>query len=205
MNTQKIIVETISADLWWGIYGLDVKTGWEDITLFDESGEKIGWLCLCTKSYLRYVLEDLIDDEREREFTDVIKRHLSGNVCNYWFCYDEIGNDDFFEVSFDAPKNEKEIKPSYIEIFHPDEGIDIETIKSAVSTFAKDFLKIENCMVEVICDVSIEESIKSFKENQKRLGNGNIDVLFTDELISELSERWKMEKEQVLDKLNVSI
>lgn len=201
---KKIIVETESLNLWWGIYGLDEKTGWEDLTLFDEYAEKILRLCLCTKSYLRSVLEDLIDDDSEREFIDVVKKHLSGNVCNYWFCYDEIGDEDFFEVSFDAPKNEKGIKPSYIEIFHPDEGIDIDTIKSAIRIFAKDFLKIEDCTVDVE-DFSLEESIESFKTHQKRFNNGNMNVLFSDELISELSERWKMKKEQVLDKLNVSI
>ncbi|MFC3158273.1 hypothetical protein SAMN05443633_110153 [Chryseobacterium arachidis] len=205
MAENKIIVRTESENLWWGIYGLNEKTGWEDLTLFDESHEKIGRLCLCTKSYLRAVLEDLVDDENEIEFRDIVQRHLSGEVCNYWFCYDEREDEDFFEVDFEAPKNEKGVKPSYIEIFHPDEGIGIDTIQSAVNTFAKDFLHIDHSTVEVVCDVPLEEAVKSFKVHQERFGDGDINVLFSDKVITELSVLWKMEKEQVLDKLKVSI
>ncbi|GEN71521.1 MULTISPECIES: hypothetical protein [Chryseobacterium] len=201
MDAKKIIVKTESSNLWWGIYGLCDKAGWEDLELFYESGERIGAVCLNTKGYLR----NLSNKESEKEFFDAVQKYLSDNACHYWFYYDEPEDEDFQEVSYDAPKNEKGVKPRFIDIWHPDEEIDLRTIETAVGSFAKNILEIENCTVEVVDDEPFEEAIKSFKIHQERFGGDDVKIRFSDELILELSERWKMEKEKILEKLNSSI
>jgi len=205
MEATKIIVKTESSNLWWGIYGLCDKVGWEDLELFYESGERIGAACLNTKSYLRNALNDLLDKEDEKEFSDAVQKYLSDHICHYWFYYDEPGDEDFQEVNYDAPKNEKGVKPRFIDIWHPDEEIDLKTIETGVSLFMKDFLGIENCIVEIIEAEPLEEAVRSFKLHQERFGGSDVKVEFSDELISELSERLKMEKKDVLEKLNLSI
>ncbi|MBB6370486.1 hypothetical protein [Chryseobacterium shigense] len=205
MEAKKIIVKTESSNLWWGIYGLCDKTGWEDLELFYESGERIGAVCLNAKGYLRNALNELLNKEDEKDFSDAIREYLSDNVCHYWFYYDEPEDEDFQEVTYDAPKNEKGVKPRFMDIWHTDEEIDLRTIETAISSFAGKFLKIENCTVEVADGEPLEESVKSFKIHQERFGGGDVKIGFSDELISELSERWKMEKEEVLEKLNSSI
>ncbi|AZA49616.1 hypothetical protein EG346_16150 [Chryseobacterium carnipullorum] len=205
MNTKKIIVKTESSNVWWGIYGLCDKAGWEDLQLFYESDERICVVCLNTKGYLRNALDDLLHQEDEKDFSEAVQHYLSDEVCHYWFYYDEPDDEDFQEVDYDAPKNEKGIKPRFMDIWHPDEGIDLKTIETAVSSFAKDFLGIENCIVEVVHEESLEESIKSFKIHQESLGEGNVYIRFSNELVLELSERWKMGKKEVLEKLNSSI
>jgi hypothetical protein len=204
MDAKKIIVKTESSNLWWGIYGLCDKAGWEDLELFYESGERIGAVCLNTKSYLRNALNDLLDKEDEKEFSDAVQKYLSDHICHYWFYYDEPDDEDFQEVNYDAPKNGKGVKPRFIDIWHPDEEIDLKTIETGVSLFVKDFLGIESCIVDIDTE-PLEEAVKSFKLHQERFGGGDVKVEFSDELISELSERLKMEKKDVLEKLNLSI
>lgn len=206
MNPQKIIVKTESSDLWWGVYGLAKKTGWEDIELFYASGERIGFVCLNTKGYLRSALESLKDVPDERDFYEALQDYLTDDACHYWFYYDEKGDEHFSEVSYEAPRNEEGTKPCLIDIWHPDEGIDMQTIESAVTEFAKRFLEMDHCLVEVVHDVSLEESIASFKENRERFGGESPDeIVFSEELVAELSGLWKMDGNQVLEKLKASI
>ncbi|SHG45999.1 hypothetical protein SAMN05421866_0521 [Chryseobacterium oranimense] len=205
MAAEKIIVKTESSNLWWGIYGLCEKAGWEDLELFYESGEKAGAVCLNTKGYLRNALDELLNKKHEKEFYDAVQEYLSDNVCHYWFYYDEPEDEDFQEVNYDAPKNGKGVKPRFIDIWHPDEGIDLEIIETGVKSFAKDFLGIENCIVEVADTEPLEEAVNSFKLHQERFGGEDVKIEFSDELISELSKRLKMEKKDVFEKLNSSI
>jgi len=105
-----------------------------------------------------------------------------------------------------APKNDKGVKPSFIEIWHPDEGIGISTIETGVKAFAKKHLGIEDCDIEIQNEESFEESLKSFKENEGLFGgDSKVEVKFADELIEELSQLWKKPKEEVLKKLENSI
>ncbi|MGU3377568.1 hypothetical protein [Chryseobacterium sp. M5A1_1a] len=206
MGLPRIIVKTESSDLWWGIYGFTKKTGWEDIELFYASGERIGFVCLNTKTYLRHALESLKDEVDEKDFREALQNYLEDNICHYWLYYDKKESEHFHEVSYDAPKNEEGVKPCFIDIWHPHDGINIQTIENAVSEFAEKFLNIENCIVEVEHDVTLEESFISFKENEERFGrNTTTDIVFSEELVAKLSDLWKINNDQVLKKLKESI
>lgn len=210
MAQQKIIVKTESSDLWWGIHGLTEKAGWEDLELFYASGERIGFVCLNTKKYLRYSLDSFkiqndIDAD-EIEFYNTLQNYLEGNECHYWFYYDQKDDEYFFEVPYEAPRNKEGIKPSWMDIWHPDEGIGIQTIERAVAEFAGKFLEIEDCLVEVVHDVSLEESIASFKKSEELFGGrAPQEIAFSEQLVTELSGLWKMNNDEVLKKLKESI
>ena len=204
---MNIIVKPTSSNLWWGIYGLTEKIGWEDLILFFEDGQRIGKVCLNTKQYLRVGLEDLRKDKEEVEFVKAIENYLIDNQFHYWYYYDKRGDDDFHEVSYEnAPKNKNGIKPRFIDIWHPDENIGISTIKSTVKEFAKKFLKIENCVVKIEDIEDLEDSIKSFEENEKLFGGKNpVKIAFSKEVIGELSNLWEKTEEEVLSKLKKGI
>jgi hypothetical protein len=203
MEKRKIIVRPQSSTLWWGIYGLCEEVGWEDLSLFYENGEKIGKVCLNTKGYLRAGLEDLREDPEEKEFVKAIESYLTDDKCHYWYYYDDKNDADFYEVTYNAPQNNQGIKPRFTDIWHPDEGIRLSTIKSGVSAFALKHLEIANCQVGIQNGESLEEALKSFEEH-KELFNVEtpIKISFTDDLIKELAEHWQLSEDVVLKKLN---
>lgn len=206
MNKNKIIVRSESANLWWGIYGFCDKTGWEDLNLFYENEERIGGVCLNTKAYLRYCIEDLKDNPEEIDFVRALETYLADDKCHYWYYYDEKGDEDFYEVPYTAPINKHGVKPRFMDIWHPDEGIDLSTIKSAVKVWAKKHLHIENCEVVIDDIMPFEESLADFKEHGDLFRNDSeINVVFADELVEELSQLWNKPKEDVLKTLENSI
>lgn len=206
MKKNKIIVRPESANLWWGIYGFCEKIGWEDLNLFDENEKRIGSVCLNGKGYLGAGLDDLKNDPEEKEFVEAIEKYLADNKCHYWYYYGDKGDGDFYEVSYFTPKNNKGVKPRFMDIWHPDEGIGISTIESAIKTWAKDHLRIVDCEIEIQNEESFEDSFKSFKENEELFGSDSkVEVKFADELIEELSLRWQKSKDEVLKKLENSI
>ncbi|WNJ17124.1 hypothetical protein [Pontibacter sp. G13] len=206
MKKNKIIVKPTSANLWWGIYGFCEKTGWEDLNLFDENEKRIGGVCLNSKSYLRAGLHDLKNESEEKEFVRAIEKYLADNKCHYWYYYDDKDDEDFYEVPYLAPKNHEGVKPRFMDIWHPDEGIGISTINSAIKVWAKEHLRIEDCDIEIQNEESFDDSLKSFKEDEELFGDGSkVEVKFADELIEELSQHWKKPKDEVLKKLENSI
>lgn len=205
MDRVKLVVKTESANLWWGIYGFCEKTGWEDITIFTDNNEKVGQFCLNSKSYLRKGVEDLRDDTTQDKFVHAIEEYLIDSKIHYWFYYNKP-SDDFYEVSYKAPVNDKGEKPRYMEIWHPDEGIDISTIYSAVANFSITFLELDNADIQIMEGESLEESFKSYKENLKYFGfDGHVDITFSNDLVKDLAALWKKSPEEVLDRLNKAV
>ncbi|RTQ47816.1 hypothetical protein EJV47_18015 [Hymenobacter gummosus] len=188
------------------MYGLTDKTGWEDLELFHENGQRIGGVCLNAKRYLRAHLPDLQADPTEREFAQAIQRYLADTVCHYWFYYDEPGSEDFYEVPYDAPRNASGIKPRFADIWHPDERVGLSTVQEAVREFARAFLGIENCEVEVTDAEPLETAIATFKEHERLFGGANpVEIHFADNVVAELAEAWGTTQEQALAKLKASL
>lgn len=65
---MKLIVRELSANFWWGNYGITEQSGSEDLTIFYENGERIGRVCLNTKGYLRANLDGLKAQSRRNRF-----------------------------------------------------------------------------------------------------------------------------------------
>jgi hypothetical protein len=203
---MNLIVKPTSSNLWWGVYGLTEKVGWEDLNIFHDNGEKIGRVCLNSRQCLRSELSALKNNQEDKDHATAIQQHLKGNQIDFWYYYDTKGSEGFHEVPYKAPKNEAGIKPRYLEIWHPHESIGIATIESAVKEFAKAFLEINDCQVQIECIEELEDAIKSFEGNEELFNSDNsINIEFSTELIIELSTLWKKPKEDVLRRLKESI
>ncbi|MEI7635743.1 MAG: hypothetical protein WCJ37_00425 [Syntrophus sp. (in: bacteria)] len=205
-DEKKIITKIESYNLWWGIFGLCEKVGWEDLSLFNEKDEKLAAFCLCSKGYLLHVKETLTNDPEEKEFVEDIERFFKTGSVHFQYLYKSKDDKYFYEVPYDAPKNIDGIKPSYIEVWHPDEGIDLETIKDAVAAFCRKFLQFDNhidIMIEE--DISFEEALESFKEHVVCCHDGDIQYKFSEDLIAELQKRWQSSREKVLEILMKSV
>jgi hypothetical protein len=167
MNKVKLIVKTESANLWWGIHGFCEKAGWEDLSIFHDD-KKIGAFCLNTKQYLRSGVEDLRDDPGNKKFVEAADNYLADQQIHYWFYYYDEHDDNFYEVPYDAPRNDKNEKPRYLDLWHPDESIDISTIQSAVKHFAQKFLKIDEADIEIEPGEDFNQSLQSYREHVSR-------------------------------------
>ena len=152
---------------------------------------------------MRAALDDFTMVSDSKKFVKDVKNHLDGNNLTYRYYYhDSIDDEDFYEVPYDAPKNEKGFKPSYLEIWHTDEAIDLYTIENAVQNFALKFYNIKGCKVVVNSDITLEQAVETFKNEQENWGNSaEVKIEFTENLINELSNLWKISKNEVLLKL----
>lgn len=206
MEKVKLIVKTETASLWWGIYGFCEKTGWEDVNIFNDRDEKVGAFCLNGKRYLRNTVENLRSDPADANFALAVDNYLADDKIHYWYYYNDAFDEDFFEVAYDAPRNEKGEKPRYLDIWHPHESIDLSTIEHAVKDFAGRFLKLSNIDIQIEEGEGFEESLKSYQEHIKHFGpDGQINVAFTDELVKHLSALWNKSADETLDKLRKSV
>lgn len=202
-----IYVRTKSLDLWWGIYGLTTLTGWEDIFIYDsdaEDAKRIGFTCICTKNYLRSGLEDLEQDPEEKEFVEQILKYLEGNTIKYHYCFDNPTDDDFYELPYtNLPLNYLGVKPRYIEMWHPNEGINEEVIEECVKEFCSKFLDLEVRNVKMLEPVSFSEAVMSYSD-QVKLVNGNVELVFTEDLMQKMMIKFSKERNEILELLKKS-
>ena len=193
MKARKIIVKApYSCSLGWGIFGFESLSYWEDLYLYDENDVFIGGLCLNAKKCVKYDLDVTNKTKMEHkdfDFINAAEAFLKDNKTYYRYFYDEIGSHDFYEVEFDAPKNEKGVKPRFIDIWHQDDGIEISTIENATKEYLEKFMGWENCVVEVEFTDTLESAFEEFIKYKK------VDEIeFSDEVISKLATLWNIEK-----------
>jgi len=206
METQKnVYVRTESYNLWWGIYGLCQLTGWEDIDIYDdlERINKLGSTCICTKDYLGHVLEDLVEDPEEKCFIDQIKEYLNDDQIHYHYYYDNPADEEFYQLPYpNLPLNDNGVKPRSFEMWHPSNGINIAVIKDCVEVYCRTFLNLEDVQVHLLESINVDDAVASYTEHLRNF-NGNI--VFTDNLISEMMSKLSKSKDEVMDILNKSI
>lgn len=206
MKKDQIYVSVDSINYWWGIYGISYKVGWEDITIYNKDIHgliKAARVCICTKAYLQGGLEDLEQDPDEKEFVSAVNQFLNDEEVVYRYSYDNPEDEEFYEVPFKAERNEKGVKPCYIEIWHPSDLIDEAVIKECVTLFCSKFLNLTVWEVKFKDVVSIEEAIKDFIEHCK-IFNKDSKIIFSDELVKQLELEWNKPREKVLEVLNRS-
>ncbi|CAG7594629.1 hypothetical protein PAESOLCIP111_00003 [Paenibacillus solanacearum] len=201
-----LYIKTNSYDLWWGIHGIAELTGWEDITFYNSlegNSNRIGYTCICTKNYMSSVLEDLEEDPDQRDFVKHIKEYLKDNVIHYHYCFDNPSNDDFFELAYNnLPVNGLGLKPSYIEMWHPNVGIDKQVIEECIKEFCYKFLNTRFNRIHYINPISLDEAIISYNEHLQRMG---VAIEFSDNLIRDMMKKLSKSKEEISKMLNKSI
>lgn len=175
MSCNQIYVSIESMNFWWGIYGLTHKEVWEDITLYNKINNeyiKLANTCICSRAYLETCLKELEDDMNEADFVNEIINFLSGNEIRYHYTYDEPENKNFYEVPFEVERNERGIKPCYIEVWNTNKLIDEVVIKECVIVFCKKFLHIIVDEVIIKDVVSLEEATNEYIKHCEMFGEG---------------------------------
>ncbi|SFF12281.1 hypothetical protein SAMN04487969_114153 [Paenibacillus algorifonticola] len=205
---KEIYVKVTSMNYWWGVYGLDDLTGWEDIILYekkDEQYNRLGSTCICTRVYLESAVKDLKKDRSEKAFVEKINKCLLGNSISYHYYYDKTGDEDFYELPFNnLPLNEKGVKPRSFEMWHPDERINEETIRQCVVEFCSRFLNIEPLSIHFYEAVAFEEARASFEMEQERWGSMK-KIVFSDGAVSQLVQKASKPRNKILAMLKNSL
>jgi hypothetical protein len=126
-----IFVKTESLNFWWSVYGLEPSYS-EDVTLYfrDKNGVKIIHSTgIITRGFFRTFKEiggDIVHLREEcAPFNRTLDDLLNATTILYGYHYDSPHYHDFHEVEFEAKRNSQGVKPSYIEIFHPAEEMNI--------------------------------------------------------------------------------
>lgn len=205
---QEIYVDVRHMNFWWGIYAFTLATSWEDLIFYEKQADEfvhIGAVCVCSRRYLEDGLEDLESDPHERDFVEKIKQFLQKDTITYQYWYDEPGDKDFHEVSLDAGRNEKGVKPSYIEMWYPGNGIDMLAVETCTIAFCAKFLNKQVDIVLLKEAPPFEQAASEYKEFMATFNDDPVKIRFTDELIEALEEQWKMSREEVLKILLRSI
>ncbi len=204
---MNIYVDVRHLDFWWGFYGFCNNTSWEDMVLYQKWGRgyrKLAWTCICTKPYFESGLEDLRDDPDEKEFVEGIVEFLEGNKIEYHYCYDKANDTDFYEVPYEAQRNQNNIKPRSIETWYPSNGVDKNVLDICARAFCKQFLDIQVDGVKFKKVVLFEEAFKTYMEHMK-IWEQDPKVVFSDSLIEQMTKQMNIPKEKVLAILNRSI
>lgn len=204
---MNIYIDVRHLDFWWGYYGFCNNTSWEDMILYRKWGKsyrKLAWTCICTKPYFESGLEDLRDDPDENEFVEKIVEFLESKKISYHYYYDKPDDTDFYEVQYEAQRNENNIKPRSIETWYPSNGVDKNVLDICARSFCKQFLDIQVDRVEFKEVISFEDALNSYIEHLKILGQ-NPKVIFSDSLIKQMENQMNIPKEKVLKILNRSI
>lgn len=182
-------------NFFWGLYGLTDLSSWEDINLYETNehdSNKVFSLCICSKGYHKYHIEESKeecseDDTVEIEWIKSIEDFLLRKDIKYHYCYDALGDEDFYEVPFEAKRNKHNVKPSYIEMWYPSERLSKDSVEDAIKQFYMKFHN-EEIMIEMKDMTTFEEALASYDED-KELINGDCEVVFSDALISEMAEK----------------
>lgn len=205
--TTTIYVKTSSYDFWWGVYGMESLTGWEDIVLYrdNKQGNKLITLCVCTKNYFRNVVEELKDDPFEADFVQKIQEFLVGDKIRYHYYYDRPEDEDLYELPYEKlPRNEHGLYPRSLEVWYPSEGIDEAVIEACIRGISCEYLELETNHISFIEPTDREEALQAYSEHIARFG-GDVKMVFTEELIQSMMKQMSLTREEVVNLLDRSV
>lgn len=207
MKKMNIYVDVRHLNFWWGIYGFCNNTSWEDMVIYRKWGRgyrKLAWTCICTKTYFENGLDDLKNDPDEKEFVEKIIEFLDSGQIRYHFYYDKPNDTDFYEVPYEAQRNENNFKPCSIETWYPSNGVDKEVLNNCARNFCEKFLGLEVDSVDFKEVVSFEKARNSYLEDMK-VWEHNPEIMFSDSLIEQLASKLDIPEDKAIKILNRSI
>jgi hypothetical protein len=203
-----IFVDVRHCDFWWGVYGFTSGTSWEDFILYRRIFFRYKKIA-CFSANARSFMEDRSDEEKsdqdtsEKEFYNELHDFLKSCKIAFHYYYDNIGCEDFYEVPFDAPRNEQGIKPSSIEIWHPASGLNLQQADECIHAFNMKFLYLPICNIRWKSKPSFKKSKKAFCKDNNQTSNPK--VVFTKELVAEMADKLNKPTEDVKKLLKKSV
>ncbi|MNI69362.1 hypothetical protein D3C73_1251040 [compost metagenome] len=148
-------------------------------------------------------MEELEEDPEEKDFVNHIKEYLKDNKIHYHYYYDDPTEDDFYQLRYsNLPLNDSWVKPSSIEMWHPNKGIDLAVIEECVKVFCHKFLSVVVDQVHFIDPVNIDMAMQSYKEHLLSFKGS---IVFSDNLIDKMMNKLSKNREEVLRILNNSV
>jgi len=192
---NEIYLMTSSLRFWWEMNDLVPRTESEDVWLFTKDGDQlveIGEACICSKAYLTSDTSLLMQDEPD--YAERIMQFYQNDKITFYFAYDEPADKDFYEVPFNAPSNTQGIKPSYVEIWHPADSLNVDVLLDCAGEFCKSLLKIESPEFYILNRMNAEEAKDTF---DKFAGEEPNELYFSETVIDELSAKWNMKKQEL--------
>jgi hypothetical protein len=196
---QKIFINPTSCNFWWGVYGLTEQVTWEDINLYKQIPgglDKFDSMCVCSRRYFDELLED---EEYMAGYEQKLIQFLQGDEITYDFTYDESCGDLPYE---DVELNEMGKRPCYMEIWYPTDYLDINSVKKAAKEFCKKFWGLDNFDVVIKDETTKEEAEATYFEHVTSFSG---DIVFSDDVINQMSNHLNKTREEVLRLLERSI
>jgi hypothetical protein len=164
-----VYIDIRNWNFWYGEYGLCNKSCNDEVTIYldKEQNIELGYFGITTKPSLEYLLKNEIDKVEDKEFYNEIESFLkSKDDIHYTYIYPRDDEDILRQVEHFAPTNEKEHKPTYIEMWTKlSDYWDINEIKKCVKVLVKEFLHEDVSNVEILGIPTFEETKKSYEED----------------------------------------
>jgi hypothetical protein len=201
---KEVYVDVLHLNFWWGIYGFIGATDWEDLVFYEKQGDefvRIGSVSVCSKTHLKSSSEKIKSNPVERAFAAKVQRFLAGDALVYSYTYDEPDDKEFYEVPFEAERNEKGVKPCYIEMWYPSDGVTMAVVEACTITFCRKFLNQQVDTVSIKDTPPLEKIVHEYKEYEAMMRNGPVTFTFAEELVESLAKDWQISKEEVLKTL----
>lgn len=167
MNT--VYIDIRHMNFWYGHYNFCGKSCNDEVIIYsDESAkESLGYFEITTKLALENSLKNDLDKEEDKEDYTERESFLESNSDIYYsFKYPRDKRDIRDQVKHDAPRNEKNHKPIYIDMWTKlSESLDLNEIKVCVKIIIKEFFNTDVTTVEIIDIPSYEEVKLDFEED----------------------------------------
>ena len=161
---MNIYIRVGSMDFWWGYYGLTPLTGWEDVILETAKGKTLGEFCINTKQYLRSNLEELRSEPEEAAYVLAIERYLKDTEAHFWQYDDASAHGRLSETVFPEDK-----KIPFTDLWHPHEGISLDTIYDAAALYAKNILHLSDVKLQMKESDSFGEIVAEYYQHSAHL------------------------------------
>lgn len=210
MNEKNIVVSSSSNNFLWGYYGFCEFPSWEDFRIYHSDNDKlteIGKICVCTRNYIKYSLEvvdEAEDDDDDGEYVSELRSFLESDEIRYRFYYDDINDEDFYEIPYDAPRNEIGVKPRSIELWLPYDNMDIQNCENAIKDLCLKIYKTNPTTIKFDLFEDKESAYGDFIKYEELFGNG-VQISFSEEVINDIKVKTDYSDEVVTRLLENSI
>lgn len=173
----EVTIEIDSYNFWWGVYNLRPSL-WEDVTMHIYGANKE---CkhyattILTKGFFKCAKAQDSEEYQAKEcspFNKSIDYLIEEKNILFGCYYDDPNDPEFHEVAeIIYERNAQGIRPSYVQIFHPAEQLNLDTVIEAVSKYCIDLLKIKPERVsfkEIMPESEAKRSYDEYLEEDRK-------------------------------------
>lgn len=201
-NVDTVYFEVAHVNYWLGVYGLDVRTSWEDVRLYREAGEDLTELDsfsinsrTCMRHYelgLDPSAEGLLFDEHIRTFVNdgVMRFHIIVEHPERRSDWMVTSSTDFMRH---VPCN------TYAVMWHPCAGIDLQAIRDCIASYCAKFYNFVPRSIQYARKVSFDDAVRM------RFLHPRIGMAWSDRaVIANLARTWRTSERLVEQRIRLA-